>query len=772
MRLWQMNGKGVNAMFIQHNLAGMGAFRQSKMINARKARTAERLASGYRINRAADDAAGLTISEKMRAQIRGLDQANENIQDGIGFVKIGEGGMQEVHDILQRIRELSVQAANDTNGQVDRAAIQAEVDALYAEINDVAHRTSFNGHYMLCGETAGNEGGGGGGTGPVIDGDFSEALSERATYGGSGNDRMNSAICEPDGSIVFCGSTDSGDQDLDGAGSPAGMRGGWVTKVGTDGEVIWKTKVGGEKSFSSITATKDGGYLAVGYSDGSPYLAKLDADGGVAWTYQFQCAGRDNSINNAFLMQDGSGHVFLSLQSFDGDGIRDGRGGPLGGPALGGRDTIMMVVDPAVNPNDDYDAFEKKAYRVGGNGNEQISRLSPTSDGGYIGGNYTLTKDFVQSNNDGTVVRPPTNMIGNGSHSAFITKFDKDGNAEKILRFGDSPAPGVYHNSAENINQIIETSAGEYLVVGKAGITDTVGTDVPATDESNGEGIWVMKMDKNLTPIWSRTYGSSQKDYGQCVVETENGFVIAGTVGAVDRDVTQKPGYTGSSAWVFMIDKDSGDIIWDEVHGGSGNDGFNFIFESENGDILLGGNTTSDDMDLAGKNKGKSDAWFLKLNGQTGESIPPAEGSTGGGSAPSDQNGFIYLQVGAYSGDHFRVDYADMRTTAVFGRNVKLNVMSHNAAERVISLCDRAISYVSRQRSRYGSYQNALEHLYAANAITGENVTMSESRIADADMAEEMVAFSCSQILEQANSAVMAQANMANQSVLKLLQGL
>ena len=100
-----------------------------------------------------------------------------------------------------------------------------------------------------------------------------------------------------------------------------------------------------------------------------------------------------------------------------------------------------------------------------------------------------------------------------------------------------------------------------------------------------------------------------------------------------------------------------------------------------------------------------------------------------------------------------------------------MNVMSHSAAEQVISLCDQAISYVSEQRSRYGSYQNALEHLYAANAITGENVSTSESRISDADIADETVEFSRCQILDQVNSSVMAQANMANQTVLKLLQG-
>ncbi len=759
-------------MIIQHNLASMGAFRQSKITTSRKAKTSERLASGYRINRAADDAAGLSISQKMRAQIRGLSQANENIQDGVNFVKVGESGMQEVHEILQRIRELSVQAASDTNTAGDRTAIQREIDALSVEINKIAYGTSFNGHHMLCGETAGSVGGGAGGGNSGLDNIISDSLSNRTTYGGSGDDYMNSAIHNPDGTIVFCGSTNSTDQDLDGCNTAAGQRSGWSTKVGTDGEVLWTTTVdkAGTGTLSSITATADGGYLAVGNTGGKPLLTKLDADGNISWTYQFQCTGTDNNVNNAFLMQDGSGHVFLSIQSFDGNGLKDGRGNPLGGAALGGRDAIMLVIDPAVNPNDDYDAFEKKAYRVGGDSNEQISRLYPTSDGGYIGGNYTLTTDFKQSNNDGTVIRPPADIIGSGSHSAFITKFDKNGDVEKILRFGDSPAPGVYHNSGENISQIIETAAGEYIVVGTAGISDTVGTDEPSTDETNGKNIWVMKLDKNLTPIWSRSYGSSKDDTGSCVVETENGFVIAGKVGAMDRDVTQKPGYSGDNAWVFMIDKDSGDIIWDEVHGGSGNDSFSFIFEAGNGDILLGGNSSSNNGDLTDKNKGNSDAWFLKLDGQTGGNAPSSGGGTGGG-ALSVKNGFIYLQVGAYSGNSFRIDYADMRTAAVFGKNAALNVMSHSSAEDVISLCDQAISYVSKQRSRYGSYQNALEHLYNANAITGENVSASESKLADADMADEMVAFSRSQILEQANLAVMAQANIANQTVLKLVQG-
>lgn len=131
--------------------------------------------------------------------------------------------MQEVHDILQRIRELSVKAANDTNAPKDRATIQSEIDALCTEINQITYKTSFNEHYMLCGGTTGAMGIGNSGTGPVMDPVVSDALSNRVTYGGSDRDTMYSAIYNPDGTVVFCGNTCSNDKDLS---SPRALRQG------------------------------------------------------------------------------------------------------------------------------------------------------------------------------------------------------------------------------------------------------------------------------------------------------------------------------------------------------------------------------------------------------------------------------------------------------------------------------------------------------------------------------------------------------------------
>ncbi len=129
---------------VVHNLLAMNADRQFNIVNKKKAKSTEKLSSGYKINRAADDAAGLSISEKMRRQIRGLHKAVENIQDGISLCQVADGALNEVHDILQRMNELSVKAGNDTNSQTDRAFIQTEIDALTKEIDRIANQTTFN----------------------------------------------------------------------------------------------------------------------------------------------------------------------------------------------------------------------------------------------------------------------------------------------------------------------------------------------------------------------------------------------------------------------------------------------------------------------------------------------------------------------------------------------------------------------------------------------------------------------------------------------------
>ncbi len=138
-------------MVVQHNLTAMNANRQLGITTSAQAKSSEKLSSGYKINRAGDDAAGLTISEKMRSQIRGLNKASDNAQDGISLIQTAEGALNEAHSILQRMNELATQAANDTNTTSDRTAIQSEIDALTSEIDRIASTTQFNTQNLLSG---------------------------------------------------------------------------------------------------------------------------------------------------------------------------------------------------------------------------------------------------------------------------------------------------------------------------------------------------------------------------------------------------------------------------------------------------------------------------------------------------------------------------------------------------------------------------------------------------------------------------------------------
>ena len=144
-------------MVVQHNLRAMNSNRMLGLTASAQSKSTEKLSSGYRINRAADDAAGLAISEKMRKQIRGLTQASRNASDGISCVQTAEGALNEVHSMLQRINELAVQAANDTNTSTDAGYLNTEVSQLLSEIDRVATTTKFNDQALLDGTFSGKE---------------------------------------------------------------------------------------------------------------------------------------------------------------------------------------------------------------------------------------------------------------------------------------------------------------------------------------------------------------------------------------------------------------------------------------------------------------------------------------------------------------------------------------------------------------------------------------------------------------------------------------
>ncbi len=217
-------------MVVQHNLTAMNSNRMLGLTTAAQAKSTEKLSSGYKINRAADDAAGLAISEKMRRQVRGLTQASANAQDGISAVQTAEGALTEVHDMLQRMNELATKSANGTNSQEERDYIQSEVDALINEIDRVSETTKFNEIYLLKGAQDAN--------GTPAD---TAAVKKTVTLGAEGKKLGEMQISVKDDAYGI------GEVDAVTASTPAGKKG----TMELDTAAI--TALGGAKLFASAT---------------------------------------------------------------------------------------------------------------------------------------------------------------------------------------------------------------------------------------------------------------------------------------------------------------------------------------------------------------------------------------------------------------------------------------------------------------------------------------------------------------------------------------
>lgn len=757
-------------MIIQNNIPAMKTLNKATAHKNKLDKQIQKLSSGLRINQAADDASGLAISEKMRGQIRGLSQANQNISEGIDLLNVGDGAMAEIHDITQRMLELSVKAATDTSTSADRHAIQEEADQLLAEIDKIAHTTHFNGIYMLTGskdkvvtpESPSNGGsvGGSGGVGTIVGDGISSALANRITYGGSGDDSLGNMLFEDDGTAVFCGTSNSADQDLAGVAPGAG---GWVCKIGEDGEPLWSTKTATGSVLNSLVKTKDGGYLAGGGKGGNAYFAKLDAYGNLEWDYE--TGAGDEAVRGMIVNADGD--ILVTTQTFSYGTWQAPDGQTIGGPPKGGRDTIVLKMDPTVDPNTNfYGCFKRSdgnAYaglNVGGNGNEQLYKIAPTDDGGFIATGYTLSEFPGMSEN-----------VGIGVHDIWVARFDKDGNPVKYLNYGDDK----FVNSAGGSgSQIIQTSDGGFILVGSTNMTGANGTDVPTVTGNNN--LYIIKMTKDLVPEWSKSYGSSGNDAGSCVVETEDGYIIAGTVAANDGDVTTA-GLGGADAWVIKINK-SGDMLWDQTYGGAGSDSFNYMYQTESGDIFLAGTSGSNDHDLDGKNKGNLDAWFLKISSRDGTIVegvvtpsrPPSTSENGGDLKYGENSGDIILQVGANSHEAFVIKRADMRLKTLFGVPTGIIMDPWEMAERSIDKLQGVIVKISAERGRFGAYINALDSIMNNNENYHENILAAESRIRDTDIAKQTMGFWRGNVMLQSAQTMLAQANQMPQQVLQLLK--
>lgn len=293
-------------MIINHNIAAMNTNRQLAMNNSNAAKSLEKLSSGFRINRAGDDAAGLAISEKMRGQIRGLNQASRNAEDGISLVQTAEGALNETESILQRMRELAVQAANDTNTADDRAEIQKEINQLTSEINRIGNTTEFNTMKLLDGSKAITSKSTVTGTVTSIvngtGGEVTVKYAEGVTISDSA-DAWKSAIA---GGIVI-GSDASADEAID-----------WdAVNMSSDAATVTLTKTAAGDLQIDLAATESGGdVLAYQTVLTAETMTAAAADG--VYTVSFHGVTFDLDLE-AFANATANSNVKLDLQAAKGD---------------------------------------------------------------------------------------------------------------------------------------------------------------------------------------------------------------------------------------------------------------------------------------------------------------------------------------------------------------------------------------------------------------------------------------------------------------------
>ncbi|MCW2724964.1 MAG: flagellin [Frankiales bacterium] len=585
---------------INTNVGALNAYRNLSGTQNAMSTSLERLSSGLRINRAADDAAGLAISEKLRSQISGLQKASSNAQDGISLIQTGEGALNESHSILQRMRELSVQASNDTNTTQDRKQIQKEVDQLSQELSRIGNSTQFNGKSLLNGDLT--------------------ATPLKLQIGANAGQNLTVSIGDMRGrALGVIGTSES-----------------TVATGATKGTVTGKTNPVSQSATGSL---------------------KLVVDGDTANPVTVSLASGDTSAQAVTKINTALGAKGTAAIDANGKlAITSATTGASSSIAVDASSTDATVQDLGL----------------------QTAAVAATS-GKVVGGTGGLTTATA-------VTAGNFNISVDGAAAQTVTIGASKTVADVILGINTAiGAAGTASLDGAGKLQVVSASTGTASAVAFSAITGLGELGLGTATATAGAA---------LVPKAAN-------------VTTANGAAAASTVAT--NVVTNGTGTNALDFGSYSIAAVNASNVAD-------------VLDSSGTKVATYNSSTGDIKDLA--------------------STPNTLATVASGSRPT----------GAWSLEIHGVD-----------------VSSQAAATAAISTVDTAIAKVSDQRSTLGSVQNRLQHTINNLGVAAENLTASESRIRDTDMAKEMTAFTRAQILSQAGISMLAQANQAPQSVLKLL---
>lgn len=652
-------------MVIQHNLTALNANRNLNIVTGRQQKNTEKLSSGYKINRAADDAAGLSISEKMRRQIRGLTQASLNTRDGISFVQSAEGALDEVHNLLQRCNELAVKAANDTNTAEDREDIFAEIKQLNSEIDRIARDSQFNEMNMFDSSHASSETK----NARRMPDDYADIIFLDADYMSYDMQSFADAIREAQaaGKMFTQSGLAAFAQEIKDKYMPVLL-----------GDIVTALPESAQPTVSGMQIS-----LRM-YHENSSTLAYVSSNGvsfqlGVNMKYLTEANGKiDMSDDLATTIAHEMTHAVMF------DAVTNGMLG--------------------VNGADQFPSWfvEGTAQAVGG----AINYCQELTNGVMYQGDAAI-QGWLSKLTDTS-----------NSYNAYAQGYIGSMYLGYVAGGGGAVNAGTIARGLDRILKDIEDGYS----LGQAISRQTNGKYGDLADFENNFSKDAVGFTKDLVAAIGRDGAGS--------IASING--LSGS-----KDSLLKGTVTSN---YFKLNVDQSDHYKNNLGGVNTYTG--------------GGATTTGGLNRDGRPNPDAEAkWGSSSDAKRGK---------------VQRSGSMFVQVGSESGQHISFSTFMLSANDLGVADVKVDSMEN--AGKAIDKYKKAIQCVSTMRSEYGSVQNRLEHTGTNLDNITENTQAAESAIRDTDIAEMMMQYSVNNILAQAGTSMLTQANQSSQLILGLLQ--
>ena len=737
------------SMVVQHNLQAMNSNRMLGVTTSAQAKSTEKLSSGYRINRAADDAAGLTISEKMRKQIRGLDRASTNAQDGVSAVQTAEGALTEVHSLLQRMNELATQAANGTNSEADREAIRQEIDQLTTEIDRVAETTKFNEMYLLKGDA---------GTKKInLDAHDAGLKGELTTEGNVG--KFQAKELKDGDTVEIGGKTYTIGETTDG-----------LTAASAVEKALAAAMKEGKKD---DTITVDGVKYTADNKAGT--VAEADLEKILEMAVNSKNAANGDSIK----IEDSEGnqitYTYSKVQT-EANVLEHLKDAEAATAAAGDSITIGDKKYEYVDATKVKDAatanstggFLAATYLKAG-ATVTLEGVTYTCVGAPTTANTTGADYWFKDENDNFIEAKDIEFKEGDSYSS-------DGTAANTVRVSDKiAANGLYDAEGNQFKAPDSIEEGTQVAISIAAVTDATktGTFTVGAEESEGfydaSGKLLTNADvADLVTAGSKVTVTSTTMNAELTGKVNDSLAGTGTIAVTSGTALEANSLTWKDAEGNELTKDMISGLKDGTEVSISATGDKYVVGTP-GDAISK-ETAYEKMaeELKAANSiGTEDEITVTNNGD-------GTFEFGLGTVEIANTLSFNLHVGADADMTNKIGVKIDTMNAAFLGIKGIDVVGEGndggiAATYAIDAIADAISKVSAQRSALGAVQNRLEHTIDNLDNVVENTTAAESRIRDTDMAEEMVEYSKNNILAQAGQSMLAQANQSTQGILSLL---